>query len=385
MTDVTVMVRPAAGADSQGEAGSGPYEFLLGYRPEEHGIWRTTRLIWPPDISDWKGVEGFQQEVHDDLRGAMKGIQNNPAAKVLSRVRLQGMRLWKVLMPVEIQQALGAAYSAAHSAGGAEPPILRIHTNTAWIPWEIMHDGTEFLGVRFQVARLPIVNRGPDLSNGQRRTVRTIYSLLGENVLQGAQQEGWKNTFVPVAGGNPHVQVVTFPSAPAWDIYPTVDTLFDLDQPDILHITCHGPGESQETRTFWTLNEGQPAESRIDKALVGELGGVLGDARTLVFGNACASVGANVDALSVSGFGSEFFKQGALAFIGTFAPVSKAVAVEFAQEFYARLLGGPGMAVGKALCETKQHFRQKAGQNDPSYLFYCLHGPPETQFALATD
>ena len=247
-----------------------------------------------------------------------------------------------------------------------------------------MFDGADFLGVRFQVARLPIVNRGPDLSDGQRRTVRRIYSLLGENVLESAQKNSWKNTFAPVAAGNPHVQVVTFPSAPTWDNHPLAADLFDLQQPDILHITCHGPGESQEPRTFWTLNERQPAEARIDKALVGELGGVLGDAKTLVFGNACTSVEANVDALSISGFGSEFFKQGALAFIGTFAPVSKAVAVEFAQEFYTRLLAGQGMAVGKALCETKQHFRRKVGQNDPSYLFYCLHGPPESQFALAT-
>jgi CHAT domain-containing protein len=109
----------------------------------------------------------------------------------------------------------------------------------------------------------------------------------------------------------------------------------------------------------------------------------FGQQRPLVFGNACASAtgpSSNPDRPPAS-FASRFLELGAAAFIGTFAPISKSMAVDVAREFYTRLLVN-GLPLGEALWETKQHYRKLAGA-DPSWLFYCLYGPPELQFSLA--
>ena len=72
-----------------------------------------------------------------------------------------------------------------------------------------------------------------------------------------------------------------------------------------------------------------------------------------------------------------------MAFVGTFAPVRKALAVEFAQRFYNNLLVSQ-MPVGQALWATKKQYVDEQA-TDPSWLFYCMYGPPETRFTLAQE
>ncbi len=89
---------------------------------------------------------------------------------------------------------------------------------------------------------------------------------------------------------------------------------------------------------------------------------------------------ANADTEFTS-FASEFLAGGASAFVGTLAPISNTIAVDFASEFYKHLLGKE-LPVGEALQETKRHFSTQAGA-DPSWLFYCLYGSPATRYKLA--
>ena len=86
----------------------------------------------------------------------------------------------------------------------------------------------------------------------------------------------------------------------------------------------------------------------------------------------------------ISGFGPSFFSRGAIAFIGTVAPVNRKVALEFARKFYDNLFQtGPQLGIAQALWATKMQFRNDPATRDPTYLFYCLYGPPETKFVLA--
>ena len=54
---------------------------------------------------------------------------------------------------------------------GDPPPVLRLHIDPSldWIPWEVAHDGDEFLGLRFRIARLPIVPRQAGAATGKSR------------------------------------------------------------------------------------------------------------------------------------------------------------------------------------------------------------------------
>ena len=108
----------------------------------------------------------------------------------------------------------------------------------------------------------------------------------------------------------------------------------------------------------------------------------LRTSRPLVFGNACASSsGRPADGVGLTpGLGTAFVANGASAFVGIFAPVTKRLAFDFACEFYRRLLGD-GLPVARALWKTKCHFKE-SGEKDPSWLFYCLYGLPETCFQV---
>jgi hypothetical protein len=104
-----------------------------------------------------------------------------------------------------------------------------------------------------------------------------------------------------------------------------------------------------------------------------------------VFGNACASAGADLAALQ--GFGASFMVGGALNFVGTFAPITKTMAVEFAKRFYANLFGDnvrPPLPIGEALRATKASFVAQSC-TDPSYLFYCLYGPCDSTYVPVKD
>ncbi len=76
--------------------------------------------------------------------------------------------------------------------------------------------------------------------------------------------------------------------------------------------------------------------------------------------------------------------------MGTFAPITKTVAIEFAQIFYQNLLGVGGQgscAIGPALWKTKLHFYERdkpeqANRPDPSYMFYALYGLPSSTFQV---
>jgi CHAT domain-containing protein len=162
--------------------------------------------------------------------------------------------------------------------------------------------------------------------------------------------------------------------------YPTVTQLDEARDTDILHVTCHGGLKEQDTDYFWSLDDQNPQsfDYRIfpDYARNARLSG-----RPLVFGNACASASPqSTDLKALLGFGPSFMIGGALNFVGTFAPITKTMAVNFAKRFYVNLLGTvdqPGRPIAEALRLTKASLENA---NDPSYLFYCLYGPADSTY-----
>jgi hypothetical protein len=81
----------------------------------------------------------------------------------------------------------------------------------------------------------------------------------------------------------------------------------------------------------------------------------------------------------LKGLGPTCLNLGAIAFIGTLAPITRSMAPLFAREFFQQLLE-QGLTIGEAFMAAKDKF---SNSNDPSWLFYCLYGSPDTRFALA--
>jgi CHAT domain len=377
MSDVALMILP----DTTGSANEWPNILV-----EQAGMWRGM-----PDLETRAGKS--KKEIVDSLRTTLQQVMKQVAdtAPGLPPNQWTGFGsyaqgLYRNLIPTHIHEVLHRALQWVVP----NTPVLRlhIHPRADWIPWELLHDDKDFLGLRFQIARLPIVERGPQLNGGQVRQVRHIYNLLAESVLVDPPlQAEWQQTFAAAVN-----QVTRLPGnfTPTAD-WPVLQTLADAADADILHLTCHG-GYQDDDGTYWTLNDSKdsPFIHRLRVGIIRTQMGWLHNVKPLVFGNACASAaaaggaapGGNNPILATEGLSTAFFSEGALAFVGTFAPVSKRLAVNFASRFYQHLLV-QGEPIGQALWATKQEYAQaNPRDNDPSWLFYCLYGPPETQFQL---
>jgi CHAT domain-containing protein len=209
-----------------------------------------------------------------------------------------------------------------------------------------------------------------------------VFSLLARDVLHDGVLATWEGTFQPYA------KTATWehrypPAAGNAAGYPTLDQINEAKQADILHLTCHGGvRDANGGDLYWTLDHMN--RRTFDYRITAEVAAVaqLGH-RPLVFGNACASTATKpADLGALHGFGASFMVGGALNFVGTFAPITNDTAVAFAARFYQHLFGaggGAGLPVAEALLATKQRFFN-AGHADPSYLFYCLYGPPDTTY-----
>lgn len=389
----------------------GELRFFLG----ERTVWRD---MAPPDMHwgqkrpikhgqpKWS-LNMWETQVDERLRNLMSVDKNHN----LGQLEALAGSLWSGLLPRDLQERLKAV---ADEAGADHAPVLRIHTHLDWIPWEIMRMGNEYLGVRFQIARLPLLPVAHPVES-EARKVASIYSLLGRDALR-YQPEGeddltealladWQTTFsYPGEYTVPASVCNSFPSAENPDQYPALRTLENAlkEGADIVHITCTGKTrpityEGESPQPYWTLDETHehPEQYEVDTDLVEreEMAHPIGEHRPLVFANACGSAEAS---RLLGDFGPCFLQLGAVAFVGAFANISKPTAVKFAREFYRRLLvpegaEGPGgekgkkLSIGEALWQTKKYFKEELKERDPSYLFYRLYGAPETRFELNTD
>ncbi len=348
---------PTAGDDTT----EGPPQFYV----LRNTVWR--------DVPVAASAIGRPSEVKESIETKLTGIMSAlaPGAPgALGALAGHFFQVWSKWIPESIQRELDQLPRTDD-----DPPCvtLYIHPSLEWIPWELMHDGTDFLGVRYVIARLPIVRRGPTSVPAQRHVTR-ICTFLGEHVMDGAEQTEWEGTFADLPNGT---TVERFPENGVW---PTADTVTQAAKADILHITCHGGIQDNDWETVWTLNhQGLPFTYGIGQAGVDQMAFV--SEGPLVFGNACkSSAGAATSTGLTPGLAYSFFDKGAAAFVGTFAPITKTMALKFATAFYGHLLG-ESQGVGAALWRTKSDFKAAGGQ-DPSWLFYCLYGAPETQFVV---
>jgi hypothetical protein len=336
---------------------------------EEEGLWRAAGS--PPPSAESQ----LRTATENLLQTVMKSVGGTPPAAIPAthpKVVAHCTTLWRTILSPEFRTSMGQLAPVA----GASPAQLRLYLQpgTEWVPWELLHDGSTFLGLKFCMARLPIMPHGTEIRGPRQREVRQVFNLLANQVLTNGVLPTWESTFGPHSPRT--AWECRYPSNGG--AAPTVNEIDAARSADIVHITCHGGLKGENNETYWTLDHNSHDELTYHITTV-LLDNVQFSSRPLIFGNACQSASGAID-LRLKGLATSFIKSGALNFIGTFAPISKSVAVEFAHRFYQRLFSA--MPIGEALRATKQSF---ADQNhpDPSYLFYCLYGPPEVTYAPA--
>lgn len=378
---VSLMVLPSLPLDA-------PPQILM----ESDGVWRD--MSPASSARNEVSMKQVKEQIDRLLGRVMEEVEDGtPHSARGGGLTSKFMELFEIL-PQNVRDILLAKSPQPLTSENVPTLLIHLHPQSEWIPWEMLHDGENYLGLRWQIARLPIVSSTVNANAQSPHQVQTIFSLLGRNVLEEAEEQLWRNTF----SGLPQERRV--PLAAGGD-YANVDVVADARDADILHITCHGGIKNDDGEFVWTLDHRNSAtfSYHITSTVVNSL---RLRARPLVFGNACASSlatdAAGADAADnnarrrglIPGFGTSFFAQGALNFVGTFAPVTKSVAIEFARIFYQNLLGQgaqPGSSIGRALWKTKMSFYEQdvpgqANKPDLSYLFYGLYGVPDTIYRI---
>ncbi len=105
------------------------------------------------------------------------------------------------------------------------------------------------------------------------------------------------------------------------------------------------------------------------------------NAPPIVFANACKS---GTEALEteriyqdeIAGIASGFLMGGIKNYIGTFTYVNDVTSVEFAVEFYKKLVT-QGETVGSSLTYARKFIYEKYGESDIIWASYMLYGDPE--------
>jgi hypothetical protein len=339
---------------------------------------RTSRWVLataPRTGGFWKAMVDAEARVAEAMRKIDAGEQTDSIPGLRTRLT----PLYDSLVSQELDATLEAA--AAHKPGEA-PPILRLHLAPGldMIPWELLFK-RQFLGLEYQVVRVPMVSGGPRQA-GRMRKVARVSTVLGAEVVDDDQRAAWDGTFDGTVNG----EVTLFKTPKAADDWPTVGVLPEAFG-EIVHITCHGLASSDGER-YWSLDKRKPDDMDVSVyPRDGDTQFQLGRFAPLVFANACSSATAAAPAAIATGprfaalaegFGSTFYDMGASVFIGTIGPVSKRIALEFAKRFFAKLLG-ERLPAGEALWFTRRSFADE-GEKDPSWLFYCMYGDPEIRF-----
>ncbi|MCB9151677.1 MAG: CHAT domain-containing protein [Caldilineaceae bacterium] len=288
------------------------------------------------------GTQPPSQNAHVDHSNAFSGL---------------GWLLFQQLIPEPIQQQIGALQPGS---------TLQIVTNDPNLPWELLHDGDNFLALKHVVARLPILERAQAAHTLPRPTARAACLLLCNPTgdLSGAQEEIAAIEDMLYAARD-RVRYLTLYGANISAIQ--LQNMLATQEYDLVHYAGHATPEALH------LADGRFHIEEIRTALPNH---------PMVVLNACATgraqAQANISDMTrgAQTLAAAFIEAGAPAVIGMLWPVPDETSRRFAEVLYGHLVNG--YPVGQALWQSRQEMRRR-DPNGISWMAPVLYGNPAWQ------
>jgi hypothetical protein len=244
------------------------------------------------------------------------------------------------------------------------------------IPWELLHDGQEFLAERHAIGRRVIGPARPPQPD--RRAVRVVVvgdptsDLSGARLESAAVTERCRTVLADL--GSAYAipsEVILLQGKDASKETVLLDLLMDRDETiDIFHFAGHAYANRRDPDDAGlTLADGnlRAFEARS-----------MGSS-PLVFVNGCHAGQPHDSSITfgaVSGLAAQFAAGGALGYIAPTWPVNDRVAQELASAFYGFLIGGE--SIGRALLGAKR------AVEDPDALAYVFYGEVDERLPIFT-
>ena len=268
----------------------------------------------------------------------------------------EGMQLWQELMPEKVRALFWERQSRITQ--------LTILTSHDVVPWELLYpkDGKRDAG--FLVEQFPLTRAIFGRRQNPRLRLQPARFILPPNSPSSARTEA--ETLAALLG----VELATVS-----ELMPLLD-LIEEGQLGLLHFSGHNRFNSREgssimldtpfTPTFLTT----AASDR-----------TLAHTAPVVFINSCGSLSEAPSYNELDGWARKFMDAGAAACIGSLWNVSDSAAMDFAQEFYGRLIKGDPL--GKAVMTARRSVA--ADLSDPTWLAYSVYGNPQAKIDLSVD
>lgn len=314
------------------------------------------------ELPERDAAEPLQQEVSvgldehtlAELRRAAAGILGMADSAGFEREALtRGQVLYRSLIPRGMQAAL------------EEVTQLLVSTSLHGVPWELLHDGKDFWGLRYALGRRLVTERPPAAARfrplrGRPRALVVASDPRGDLPFVGTEAEAIASLLADLV----EVRLVAGPIA----TFATV-TSYLREGFDLIHFCGHVVPGSDGGSALLLAGEDKLATAVIERNVQG---------RPLVFLNGCASSGpaardANGWDAELSSVASAFLFGGAIGVVGTLADIGDASSADLAQSFYLRIL--ESFSIGEALRLARADVRAARPQS-PAWLAFVLYGNP---------
>ena len=274
------------------------------------------------------------------------------------KLKQKGLDLFTKVVPEKLQAALWTLRDANLS--------MHVQSDEPWIPWEMCvlqviddkgkADEGGFFAEAFTITRwVSEVGR-----KFQLRLNNVALVVPTDSTLTAAPAES--EFVLSLAGAGRKVT-----SVPA--NFLSLKAQFEAGTFDAWHFCGHGVSDSGTPDGLKIKLEGGSGFKCND--LTGKVQR-LGDARPVVFFNACEVSQGVLSLTSMGGFAQRFVECGASAFIGTYWSITDSLALLFAKKFYEQLLV-EGQTIGEAARQARLSIK---GTGDPTWMAYTVFAEP---------
>jgi CHAT domain-containing protein/tetratricopeptide (TPR) repeat protein len=246
---------------------------------------------------------------------------------------------------------------------------LRLDERLIHVPWELCHDGQDFLVTKLRIGRQVITTRPiPEPRPAGRPSDDLRVLLVADPTESLPRAHAEAERLCALLDDAPGIDVTLL----AGKAVRRVPLLAALQAHDVVHFAGHSHWDpAAPERSGWRLAEGV--------LTAGELG-KLRPPPLLVFSNSCAA-GATAQWVGGPGYeghaygiGSAFLLAGVRSYVGTFWVVHDDESVQFATVCYGALAGGASL--GEALLGARRAVLADRPDGSLTWASYLLYGDP---------
>lgn len=241
------------------------------------------------------------------------------------------------------------------------------------IPWEMLYDGSQFLGDKFYIGKTVKGSYSSNVNEELKKIKMLIIADPTED-LDWAQREGEELFKILKEKISPNLLELHFISGTQ---ITKLKLLSLIKGKHIIHYAGHLYFSEEASENGWLLSQNKVLKAR---EIVNS-----GFAANLVFSNSCQSsksTGLTSGSSVMNFFAGSFLSSGISAFIGTNWEVAdNERTLDFTKRFYLSLFSGKSL--GESIFLSREYARRNYGSRDLTWANYVLHGYP-TNILLLT-